>query len=110
MKYSSNIFCSNAAFKLVIIFLSILSTIIILAFLSNTGFAFLSTITNSFQGGFGQKQQQQFKHTTALASATKQLGILQGTFFPPDQNVSDVKDDSGRASQKSSNPYIGVEA
>jgi alcohol dehydrogenase (cytochrome c) len=110
MKYSSNIFCSNAAFKLAIIFLSVLSTIIILAFLSNTGFAFLSTITNSFQGGFGQKQQQQFKHTTELASATKQLGILQGTFFSSDQNVSDVKDDSGRASQKSSNPYIGVEA
>jgi alcohol dehydrogenase (cytochrome c) len=103
MKYFHNVFCSNAALKLAILVLSGLSIIIILAFLSTT--------TNSFQGRFGQEQQQQSKHTIALAITTEQLGILQNKFFSSGQSVSDVKDDnSSRLSQKSSNPYIGVEA
>jgi glucose dehydrogenase len=90
MKYFCNI-CSNVAFKLAIMVLFALS--IILAFLYNNSFVFLSAATDSSQGGFGQKQQQQFKDTIAVvASATKQSGILQN-------------DSSRAASQQSFNPY-----
>jgi alcohol dehydrogenase (cytochrome c) len=77
MKFFSDIFCSKVSFKFTIVVLCVLSIIIL---------AFLSTI-DSFPSGAGEEQQ--FNHTRALGSITKQLGILQN--IASEQNLSNIK-------------------
>jgi alcohol dehydrogenase (cytochrome c) len=110
--YISNVFSSNAVFKLVIVMaLPVLSIIILASLYSSSIFAFLST-NNSFQSMSEQKQQ--FMHTIAVvsvpASTTKQFSILQSSISSSDQKVSDVSDDSSKALSKLFNSDIGVEA
>src|SRR6187200_2960600 len=77
MKFFSDIVCSKLSYKFTIVVLCVLSIIIL---------AFLSTI-DSFPSGAGEEQQ--FNHTRALGSITKQLGILQN--IASEQNLSNIK-------------------
>jgi glucose dehydrogenase len=77
MKFFSDIVCSKLSSKFTIVVLCVLSIIIL---------AFLSTI-DSFPSGAGEEQQ--FNHTRALGSITKQLGILQN--IASEQNLSNIK-------------------
>jgi len=76
MKFFSDIVCSKLSSKFTIVVLCVLSIIIL---------AFLSTI-DSFSSGAGEEQQ--FNHTRALGSITKQLGILQN--IATEQNLSNI--------------------
>jgi alcohol dehydrogenase (cytochrome c) len=76
MKFFSDIVCSKLSSKFTIVVLCVLSIIIL---------AFLSTI-DSFSSGAGEEQQ--FNHTRALGSITKQLGILQN--IASEQNLSNI--------------------
>jgi alcohol dehydrogenase (cytochrome c) len=76
MKFFSDIVCSKLSYKFTIVVLCVLSIIIL---------AFLSTI-DSFSSGAGEEQQ--FNHTRALGSITKQLGILQN--IASEQNLSNI--------------------
>jgi alcohol dehydrogenase (cytochrome c) len=76
MKFFSDIVCSKLSSKFTIVVLCVLSIIIL---------AFLSTI-DSFSSGAGEEQQ--FNHTRALGSITKQLGILQN--IVSEQNLSNI--------------------
>src|SRR5881275_2192065 len=82
-------------------------TIVVLCVLSIIILAFLSTI-DSFPSGVGEEQQ--FNHTRALGSTTKQSGILQS--IASEQNLSNMKysshSDSGMETEKNADNWITV--